>query len=295
MHHLKTLTMHTLHDQLCSRLLYASADHLDAYSSMEVELSHVYGESESMVWDYDISRLWVPESRWRMMVRQYVDPDELEAWLALCEQRFGEAKKRGAAILRTNTVKARAGGKGTVRSLGSCMLTISFSLRPRPTITLHSRTSYMGYLSALDMTVAHVCARLVAGRMGLNVEDFKFVWFLESAQFHGFRTLAFPLGDEEEYERFLNRPATPDFPAMFNARKHHDKFLQQDHDGVLYSDMPFTSYRRVRKRWHTEMKGLEFAQQYQDLTTGKSDHRAYKPLPSNHVSTLDFSVIGVTE
>lgn len=295
MHHLTTGTMHTLHDNLCRALLYRSGDKLDAYSSMEVELSHVYGESETMQWDYDISRLWVPLSRWHMMVRQYVDPDELEAWLALCEQRFGVAKKRGAAILRTNTVKARAGGKGTVRSLGSCMLTISFSLRPRPTITLHSRTCYMGYLSALDMTVAHVCARLVAARMGLDVETFKFVWFLESAQFHGYRTLAFPLGDEEEYERFLNRPHTADFPAMFNAHKHHDKFLQQDEDGTLYSEMPFTSYRRVRKRWHTEMKGHEYARQFEDLTTGKSDHRAYKPLPSTHVSTLDFSAIGVFE
>lgn len=287
-------TMQDLHDGICRKLVYAHTDELDAHSSMEVEMSHVIAESKSMEWDYDISRLWVPESRWRMMVKQYINPEALNEWLALCEYRFGVAKKRGAAVLRTNTVASRVGGKGTVRNLGSCMLTISFSLRPTPVITLHSRTCYMGYLSALDLTTAHVCARLVAERMGLDVRSFRFVWFLESAQYHGFRTAAFAWGTEEEYARFLDAPCGPEYPAMFNARKHHDKFAQQDAEGLLYSGMPFTSYRRVRKRFHTEMKGYDYASQFTDLSTGKSDHKAYKPLPPTHVSTLDFSAIGVS-
>ena len=292
MRYIKAETMHELHDNLCSRLLYAHADKLDAYSSMEVELTHVYAESRTMRWDYELRRLWVPESRWRTMVRQYLDPVAVNEWLATCAKRFGEDRKRGAAILRTNTVQKRVGGKGTVRSLGSCMLTVSFSLRPTPTITLHSRTCYMGYLSVLDLSVAWHLARLVGEAVGMDHRDFRFVWFLESAQFHGFRTLAFPLGDEDEYERFLNRPQTPEYPGMYNAHKHHAKFVQQDAEGLLYSGMPFTSYRRVRKRWHSEMhdhRGVPFS----DPDSGKSDHRAYSPLPATHVTALDFSAIGL--
>ena len=293
MRHLKADTMHELHDKLCTRLLYSHADKLDAYSSMEVELNHVYAESSTMQWDYELRRLWVPPTRWRTMVKQYLDPELVTAWLDTCGTRFGASKKRGAAILRTNTVERRVGGRGTVRSLGSCMLTVSFSLRPIPTITLHSRTCYMGYLSVLDLSVAYHLARLVGEKVGIDHRTFRFVWFLESAQFHGFRTLAFPLGDTDEYERFLERPRTPEYPAMYNAHKHHAKYAQQDADGVLYSGMPFTSYRRLRKRWHAEMFEEGTAEQFADHDTGKSDHRAYKPLPATHVTDLDFSAIGL--
>lgn len=151
----------------------------------------------------------------------------------------------------------------------------------------------MGYLSVLDLSTAWHLARLVGEALGVDHRTFKFVWFLESAQFHGFRTLAFPLGDPDEYERFLTRPCGPEYPAMHNAHKHHSKFATQDAEGLLYSGMPFTSYRRVRKRWHSEMEGAEFAEQFADHDTGKSDHRAYKPLPATHVTELTFDAIGL--
>lgn len=293
MHAFRFPTMTTMHEKLCERVLYASADHVDHFSSMETELQHVVAEAESMAFDYELRRFWVPVSRWRTMVRQYIDPEAFLQWTSLIEHRFGHNKKRGAAVLRTNLVASRVGGKGTVRNLGSCMLSLSFALRPRPTITLHSRTCYLGYLSVLDLSVAYVAAQHVAAVLGIDVREIRFVWFAESLQVHGFRTIAFPLGDEQQYEQFLNRPHTPDFPAAYNSHKHHAKYAQQDAEGVLYSGMPFTSYRRLRKRWHTEMFGYEHADQFSDLTTGKSDHRAYRPLPDTHVDDLDFTPIGI--
>lgn len=275
-------------------MLYSSADHVDHFSSMETELHHVVSEAESMIYDYELRRFWVPSTRWGTMVRQYIDPEAFLQWTSLIEHRFGNLKKRGAAVLRTNMVASRVGGKGTVRNLGSCMLSLSFSLRPRPTITLHSRTCYLGYLSVLDLSVAYVAAKYIGALLGIDPGEIRFVWFAESLQVHGFRTIAFPLGDEDEYDRFLNRPHTPDFPAMWNSHKHHSKYVQQDTEGLLYSGMPFTSYRRLRKRWHAEMFGSEYAEQFTDLTTGKSDHKAYRPLPATHVDDLDFSAIGIT-
>lgn len=294
MHAYKFPTMTTMHERLCSRLLYASADHVDHFSGMETELHHVVAEAESMMYDYELRRFWVPASRWGTMVRQYIDPEAFLQWSSLIEHRFGHLKKRGAAVLRTNLVASRVGGKGTVRNLGSCMLSLSFSLRPRPIITLHSRTCYLGYLSVLDLSVAFVAAKHIAGLLGIDAGEIGFVWFAESLQVHGFRTIAFPLGDEQEYDRFLNRPHTPEYPAMYNSHKHYAKYVLQDAEGLLYSGMPFTSYRRLRKRWHTEMMGYDYANEYSDLTTGKSDHRAYQPLPDTHVDDLDFSAIGIT-
>ena len=291
MHGYNFHTMDLMHDGLCQKVLYASEAELDHFTSMEAELTTVVARSQSMEFNSELRRVWVPQSRWNMMVRQYVNPEALDDWLNLIEYRFADQKKRGSAVLRTNLVASRTGGKGTVRNLGSCMLSLSFCLKPKPTITLHSRTSYMGYLSLLDMSVAHVAARMVADRIGDAHENFEFVWFLESMQFHGFRTMAFPAGDDDQRQRFLET-SYAGYPALCNARKHYDKFMQQDEDGVLYSGMPFTSYRRVRKRLHTEVFGVQYAEQFSDPNSGKSDHRAYKPLPAVNVNSLTFAPIG---
>lgn len=288
MRHIKAATMTELHDKLCRRLLYSTRDHLDFVTGMDCVLEHVYAQADSMVWDYNLKRVWVPPSRWTAMVRQYVSKEETERWLTLIEKRH---TKRAAQrfVFRTNTVQARTGGKSTVRNLGSCMLTLSMALEPRPTITLHSRTCYMGYLSPLDMSVAYHLTRLAAERVDLPMEAFRFVWFLETAQFHQFRTIAFALGDEEERERFLNRSVTPDHVAHTRSLKHYKRWVSQDESGTFYRDMQrFVSYQRLRKRLHTEVYGYEYA-----LTYATDDNKAFHPLPSTPVTSLTFSKIGL--
>src|SRR3546814_20570713 len=68
------------------------------------------------------------------------------------------------------------------RQWGSCMLAISFRRIPVPQITLYSRTSYFGYIGYLDMTAAHVLAKDVSQRVGVPVEELRFVWQIEDAQ-----------------------------------------------------------------------------------------------------------------
>ena len=277
-----------LHTKLCHRLLYSTVDHLDYVTGMDVVLEHVYGYAETMQWDFDLARIWVPPSRWTTMVRQYVDPGEVRAWLELIKRRH-EKKAAQRFVFRMNTVQPRTGGKSTVRNLGSCMLTLSLSLQPRPIITLHSRTCYLGYLSPLDMSVAYHLARHASDVVGIPVEEFAFAWFLETAQFHQFRTIAFPLGDEREREGFLSFPVTPDRIALVRSRRHYDKWRQQDAEGVLYEDMQrFVSYRRLRKRLHTEVDGFEFAQRFASAESG-----AFHPLPSTPVRQLTFEKIGI--
>lgn len=287
-HYVKAPSMHQLHDKLCSRLLYSTQDHLDYVTGMDCVLEHVYGEAETMRWDYDLKRVWVPPSRWTMMIRQYVDPDEVNRWLSLIEQRH---QKHAAQrfVFRMNTVAARTGGKSTVRNLGSCMLTLSLALEPRPIATLHSRTCYMGYLSPLDMSVAYHLTSLAARVVQVPVEEFRFAWFLETAQFHQFRTIAFALGEEEQREKFLGLSLDKERIGHWRARNHFRKWAEQDAQGVPYRDMQkFVSYQRLRKRYHSEVLGYDHAMKFET-----EDNRAFTPLPSTHVSTLDFGKIGL--
>lgn len=288
-------TMTEMHDGMCRKMQYGTADEFDYYGSMQVDLNNVMVLAKSMQWDILLTRTWVGQARWNTMVKQYLDADEVNRWLDKIEHRTLDLnQKRGVYVLRTNVVKQRASGGGPTRSLGSCMLSLTFSLSPVPQITLYSRTSYMGYLSLLDMSIAYVAAKLIGTRLGIPAHKMQFKWILEQMQYHGYRTLAFPLGDEAEAETFWGWEKTKKYPSVYIARNHAEKFKAMDEQGVLYSGVPFNSYLRLRKRWHTEMFGFEYANQFSDFDARSCD-KAYAPLPKVNAHSLTYAPIGVLE
>lgn len=297
MEHIVEPTMTKLHDTLCQMLLYGHRDNYDWVTNTDVVIEHVHAEAERMDWECDISRFWLPKSRWTMMVRQYLDPEEVNIWLEQIAKR-SEIKNANRMVLRTNRVSASFRGNATTRSLGSCMLSISFSLQPQPTILLHSRTGYMGYLSPLDWSVAYHCARLAcqATKLDLSVRDCRFVWFVETIQYHRFRTIAFPLGDEAERKRFHTAAlqakedgVLPEHVALHRNWEQYQKWLKADKAGITYNEMsPYRSYQRPRKRFHSQVRGIEYASQFADL--GEKPFPVLKPLD---VKDLTFDKIGL--
>lgn len=175
------------------------------------------------------------------------------------------------------------------------MLTLSFRQRPWPQITLHSRTCYLGYLSCLDLTVAHVAARWASSVTGIPVSEMRFVWQLEMAQFHGFRTIAYPLGGSDElFQEYVQHDAKKDrYPGVFLSRNWYDRISKLDDEGVKYGDMKFASYRRVRARWHTQVYGEEYAQQFAGGTYNPRLGKIYKLIPPTYTDDLNFSPIGM--
>lgn len=299
-HLFHTATVTDLHDELATSMLFGARSEFDDANSVDVQKHNVVAMADSFEWNYDIARLWTTRARWNTMVKQYIDPEALTEWLDQIEGRF-PSSKRGVAVLRTNTVKSRPTGRGVTRRWGSCMLSLSFRVKPWPQITLHSRTCYLGYLSVLDLTVAHVCARLAGARAGIPVESMRFVWQLEMAQYHGFRCIAFPLGGSDElYDQFRLHdfdttitPSKAPVPGLHIARQWHDRIQELDEKEVPYGDMPFSSFRRVRARWHTQVYGYEYAKQFEGGE--RSNHRkAMKPIPETWTRDLDFTPIGVT-
>lgn len=315
--HARTLT--ELHDNMCRALVFSHSDELSYTSSVDVQIHNVVGYAESMDWDFDMKDLWLTKSRWSMMLRQYIDPDELEAWVNQITARIG-TKGRGVAVMRTKTVKAR-GGEATghsnkeTRRWGSCMLAISYKAVPHPQITLYSRTSYLGYIGALDLTVAWAMARLIAEKTGQDVKDIKFVWYNEAIQWHFFKSLAYLLNhpvkrDRKYFRKLLIKSEkklseeevemTKNCPGLGGSRKWLAKVIKEDKDGVTYGDMTYNTYRRIRRRWHTEVWGLEFAQKFEGWSrykTGpekgkkKEFFKAYQPLDSVPAHTLDLSAL----
>lgn len=311
--------MTILHDKLCSHIIYAGKDDLDVISSVDVQIHNVIAEAKSMAWDFDLKTLWVTKSRWSMMARQYIDPEELQAWLDKITKHIGK-DGRGIALMRTKVVKARGGpekGNKETRRWGSCMVAVSYKAKPRPQITLYSRTSYLGYLSGLDLTIAWMCGRYVAHELGIRVEDISFVWMNEAMQYHNFKSLAFLLNntdpvERKKYRRMMRLPdekltdeekaTIANSPALMLSRRWLQRLIQDDKNGVTLGDMSYNTYRRIRRRYHTEVLGYERAQEFEGWSyykTGekkgeqKEFFKAYLPLPSVKIDTLDFTPIGM--
>lgn len=304
-------TMTELHDDIAQALVWGTRRELDVVTSVDVQLHNIIGFAEAMDWEFDLKDYWLSPQRWSMMVKQYIDPLEFRAWRQKITEYMG-TRGRGVAVMRTNVVKERGGpsvGNQQTRRWGSCMLAISFKTVPRPQITLYSRTSYLGYLSGLDLSVAWVCAKYLARDLGLQLADFSFLWYNELAQFHGFKSLAYLLHHPQEqnlYRSLLIEDLNEGddlSPALTLCRKWLQRTLKEDQEGRTYGDTVYNTYRRIRRRFHTEVYGYEHARQFEGYylskRAGKKEEKfgkfmgAYKPLRSIKVDELDLKAISL--
>lgn len=321
MHTYHAATMTELHDMLCESLITATEDELDMVTSVDVQKHNVLAEADSMEWDFNLKSMWLTPSRWTMMIRQYLDPEEFEAWMSTVTTKIG-LRGRGIAVMRTKVVKPR-GGAATghtnkeTRRWGSCMLAISYKAKPAPQITLYSRTSYLGYIGALDLSVAWMVGRYLAAAMGTDVSQFRFVWMNEAIQWHNFKSLAYMLNNNnpklrKKYRRLLIKPKSKlepkelarleGAPALILSRNWLRKMMKEDADGVTYGDMTYNTYRRIRRRWHTEVLGYDKAKEFEGWSYYKQGpkagekkefFKAYQPLPDCLIEDLDFRGIGL--
>jgi len=312
-------TLTELHQDLCHTIVHAPAEKLDVITTVDVQIHNAMAMADSMAWEFDLKDMWLTPARWTMMCNQYINPADLRIWLNQCIEKIG-TRGRGIAMMRTNTVKARGGpaqGNKETRRWGSCMLAISYKAKPAPQITLYSRTSYLGYLGALDLSVAWMCGKYLAHGLGIDVAELKFLWYNEALQYHNFKSLAFllnhPNEDEREFyrkylmkkklkEKFLERNTTP---ALKLSRVWLQRLIASDAAGETLGDMSYNTYRRIRRRFHTEVMGYDYAKQFEGWSVYKKPmaghkvgeqkefFKAYQPLPHTPVDTLSFSRLGL--
>lgn len=310
-----------MHDELCAAMMLGSLGRsYDWTGGPEVGISNVTIGVESFEYDHDFKLDFQAKTRWAKMVRQYIDPAALDDTLDRIETYMG--KKRGVAALRlspdtvslpdpdededlhageqlqTNMVKERFIGKRMSRRWGSCMLSLTYRNVPRPTVTLNSRTSYFGMLAMMDVTVAQVFARMCGERTGYDVGEMQFVWQLNLAQWHGFRSLAWALTDEEaraKLEAYVDRRDDIDSTrrgGFWRTVTGYRRIVRLDREGVKYGDEKFASALRMRKRYHTEVLGLKYARRFAGGELNPKWGKPFDPLPSLSSTTLDFSPIG---
>lgn len=291
-------TLTNLFDEACRTLIYSKADQLDYQSSIDCHRYDVVAKALSMEWSYDLKTQWLTRGRWATLVRQYLDPEAVEAWLSLCAE-LTPTKDRGVASLRTKLVKPRMHGTKASRRFGSCMLALSYRAIPQPTITLHSRASYLGYLGPLDLTVAYVAAKYVGSLHDVPPKDFAFTWYCEALQWPNYKSLGYMLARcSPSVRHAILRPEAKlggyeknliqTLPVIRHSRKWMRRYIEQDNRGLTYGEAEkYGAVRRIRQRFHAEYKP-GFGEQFTD-----EDAKALKPLPSVELNEMTFAPIGV--
>jgi hypothetical protein len=282
--------MTQLWTNLNDTLLWATEDELSYYSSLDFMFGDVLATADSAEFKLDIGHdVWITPSRWNTLTRQYCDPDRLFLWL----ERIKEVStySRGVIAMDFNTVKhqvVQSNKRASRRKGGACMRMIVYRAFPQPTISLYSRTSYLGYIGALDMLLAHKLTELAADMIGdgLRVSDFQFRWHLDVAQFHSFKSMAYIFMSNQDAfmkvpeqkwptgRKYRGRTILPleRYPGWQSVRYWYKRIAKQDKDGKLYSEMKYGAEKRIRRRFHAatgvdQTQYLNGEREYPPLTT----------------------------
>jgi hypothetical protein len=267
------LDMDDLWRQANDRLLWAEWDDLDLISSLDTMMTDCVAHAESMSYSLNMGRdIWLTPVRWTTMVRQYIDPQNLEVWLEDIA-RMGH-KGRGINAMNMKGVGATtvdANARASRRKWGGCMRMATYRTFPRPTISLYSRTSYLGYIGALDLMIARKLAELASEIIDVPVEDFSFTWHCDAWQFHGFKSMAYIFAtDQEEYLGGYRPKLEHRYPTWKLVRNWYQRIHRQDEEGLLYGDMKYSAEKRIRRRMHAVTgAGDEFTD---------DKHKEYGPL-----------------
>jgi hypothetical protein len=253
---------------LGDRLLWGTKDTLAYYSSIDTMVADVMGLADSCEYSINIGKdLWLTLSRWNTLIRQYIDPERLFKFLEGVKDI--STYKRGIVAMDTNIVKptvVASNPRANRRKHGACIRMLTYRAFPRPTLSMYSRTSYLGYIGALDLLLANRIAAMACDMIGegLQLKDMAFRWHIEVAQFHGFKSLAHVFYTKQDKlligwpNHGINGKQPEDYPTWKIVRSWYQRIQRLDAEGKKYSDMKYGAEIRIRRRLHAMRKIDDF-------------------------------------
>ena len=248
--------------------LFATVDELDFIASIDTIRYANHFRAESMKFDFDLGRdLWLMKGRFTVLQREYLDLYQLHTFLDRCKSiGLGEAK-RGVI---TSMPSKQPAIRDKKHRWGGCQLGWTFRGGDRygqPTLALHSRVAYIGYMGGADLALAWVLAREIGERIGKVPEDFAFEWILSSSQFHFFKSLPmlYSFGLEGE---ILDERQWPDdkYPTIRGIRRWHKQVIRDYENGVPLEAQKYGPLRRIRRRYEEYREGKRYSTPLETLS-----------------------------
>jgi hypothetical protein len=209
--------------------------------------------ADSMAFDIDLGRdLWLNRQRWTRLVRQYLDLSDTRTFIdRAADIGLGEGKRGVVTQMPCASVRREA----KKHRWGNCMLGFTYrGLRKwagedaGPTIAMHSRVSYVAYIGGLDLALACVLAREIGDRIEVPFEEFRFAWYIDALQFHGFKSL--PLLYKREFIKDLEKPELrTEYPTIKIVGRWWDEIVRTTEEGKPLEEIKYGPLRRVTRRY----------------------------------------------
>jgi hypothetical protein len=186
-------------------------------------------------------------------VRQYLDREEVERFIDHSESILKREGRRGVV---TNMFCANVARAAKKHRWGNCMMGMTFRghQRDKPTLSLHSRVSYIAYIGGLDLALAHVVAREIGKRADIGPDAFRFRWFSDALQFHGFKSLPF-LYKEDFVQDLSRKKLRSKYPTIRLVGRWWDTIRRNEEEGKPLDEEKYGPLRRVRRRYQEYMAG----------------------------------------
>lgn len=245
----KTLT--DLWHKTAMHMLFATSDEIDWVSNADTMVYDNQLRCSSMEFDFDAGRdLWLTKSRFTVLQRDYLDLYSLDQFLDRCESiGLGESKRGVVTTMpaRQHTMSAKK------YRWGNCMLAWSYrggTKAEQPTLTMHSRVSYIAYIGGLDLALCYVLAREIGNRIGRPPEDFAFRWQIDSLQFHGFKSIPYLFRHELEDVLASDTREYPSssHPTLKLVRRWYADIIKKYEAGKSLEAEKYGPLKRIRRR-----------------------------------------------
>lgn len=255
-HNYDTLT-NLWHEEM-DRQLFATRDELDYVASIDTIRYDCLLSCDSMEFDFDMGRdLWLTKARFTILQRDYLDLYQLESFLKRCKEiGLGEAKR---GVITQLFAKQHKMAEKKYR-WGNCMLGWDYRGGDRfgqPTLTMHSRVSYIAYIGGLDLALCWVLAREIGDRIGKDPSDFAFRWYLSSSQFHFFKSIPALFGhDIEEIINEEGEYPSKKYPTLGGVRKWWLDAERKYEEGPDWKSEKYGPYKRIRRRYTEYQDGI---------------------------------------
>jgi len=190
--------------------------------------------ARSAVFDFDLGKIGLTQTKWTKFTGQYVDVESLHAWInnAMNVRTYD-------ALWNFKQVPPNLTGKKAVHQWGNCLLGFSFRRQPKPaTLTLYTRAQSIGFSGVADYALCSFVAHKLAERMGIPPERIRLQVYCPNLMIKTVEAVStlYRYGRLEEFTEAEGR--VPD------AIRYYQSYMNRPEEEIRW---------RAARRWRTKL------------------------------------------
>lgn len=255
----------------------------DVVLNIESHFLHVTLCADNCEYNLDVGRnLWLNRQRWSRLIREYVPGEALSLFIGQALEIINRSARDGATANMMFRDPVRYAKK---HRWGGCLMGLTFqgngAKAGKPTITVYSRTSYVGYMGFLDAAIIARLAQGIKAQSGYE-GDIGFRWHLTSMQIHCFKSLPYMFSVPSLFKLLTDTAAmiragkskSTFTPTLYHMAKWYIKIedAYEEHGNQMLEYEKYGPFKRIKRRWLEHM-----------------GYSTKAPPPSLLIESLDFS------